>query len=407
MTYDLTALRAQVPALAAGTAHFDGPGGTQTPLPVIEAIAAALSRPLSIRGDGLPGERNAETAVVEARRAMADLLGADPAGIVFGRSATQLTYDFSRTLAATWSPGDEVVVTRLDHDANIRPWTQAAERAGCTVRWADFDPATGELTADDIRARLSGRTRLVAVTAASNLIGTMPPIAEIARITHEAGALLYVDGVHYAAHAPVDVEALGADFFVCSPYKFLGPHHGVLAARPELLETLRPDKLLPSTDAVPERFELGTLPYEFLAGTRAAVDFLAGLGAGPGGSRRERLTAAFEGIEEHEGALRDRLEKGLAALPQVTVHSRAARRTPTLLLTLDGHRTEDAYRFLAGRGVHAPSGSFYALEASRRLGLGDTGGLRVGLAPYTSDEDVDRLLTGLSAFLGRGTDAQG
>ncbi|GAA2272642.1 cysteine desulfurase-like protein [Streptomyces atrovirens] len=428
MTYDLSALRARIPALAAGTAHFDGPGGTQMPLPVIEAIAATLSRPLSIRGDGLPGERNAETVVVEARRAMADLLGADPAGIVFGRSATQLTYDFSRTLAATWSPGDEVVVTRLDHDANIRPWVQAAERAGGTVRRADFDPATGELTADDIRAVLSGRTRLVAVTAASNLIGTMPPIAEIARITHEAGALLYVDGVHYAAHAPVDMEALGADFVVCSPYKFLGPHHGVLAARPELLETLRPDKLLPSTDAVPERFELGTLPYEFLAGTRAAVDFLAtlqplrgssgsgGPGAEPPGdvegrrgreSRRGRLVSAFEAIEEHEGVLRDRLEKGLAALPGVTVHSRAVRRTPTLLITLDGRSTTDAYRFLAERGVHAPSGSFYALEASRHLGLGDTGGLRVGLAPYTSGEDVDRLLTGLSDFLERRTDAHG
>ncbi|MGC2999331.1 cysteine desulfurase-like protein [Streptomyces sp. G35A] len=399
MTYDLTALRARIPALAAGTAHFDGPGGTQMPLPVIEAISAALSRPLSIRGAGLPGERNAEDIVTGARRAMADLLGADPSGIVFGRSATQLTYDFSRTLARDWGPGDEVVVTRLDHDANIRPWVQAAERAGSTVRWADFDPATGELTADDIRAVLSGRTRLVAVTAASNLIGTMPPVAEIARIVHEAGALLYVDGVHCTAHAHVDVEALGADFFVCSPYKFLGPHHGVLAARPGLLETLRPDKLLPSTDAVPERFELGTLPYEFLAGTRAAVDFLAGLAARPDGTRRERLASAFEAIEEHEGRLRGRLEKELAAVPEVTVHSRAARRTPTLLLTLEGHRTEDAYRFLAGRGVHAPSGNFYALEASRRLGLGDTGGLRVGLAPYTGAEDVDRFLEGLSAFL--------
>jgi cysteine desulfurase family protein (TIGR01976 family) len=407
MTYDLTALRARIPALAAGTAHFDGPGGTQTPQPVIDAISAALSRPLSIRGDGLPGERNAETLVVEARRALADLLGADPAGIVFGRSATQLTYDFSRTLARTWAPGDEVVVTRLDHDANIRPWVQAAERAGVTVRRADFDPAAGELTTDHIRAVLSARTRLVAVTAASNLIGTIPPIADIARIVHEAGALLYVDGVHYTAHARVDVEALGADFYVCSPYKFLGPHHGVLAARPALLETLRPDKLLPSTDAVPERFELGTLPYEFLAGTRAAVDFLADLAGRPDGSRRERLGAAFERIEEHEGVLRDRLERGLAALDAVTVHSRAARRTPTLLLTLDGHRTEDAYRFLARRGVHAPSGSFYALEASRHLGLGDSGGLRIGLAPYTGEEDVDRLLAGLAAFLDPAADAHG
>ncbi|CAM5258749.1 cysteine desulfurase-like protein [Streptomyces griseomycini] len=401
MTYDLTALRAQVPALAAGTAHFDGPGGTQMPLPVIEAIGTALSRPLSIRGEGLPGERNAEDIVTGTRRAMADLLGADPAGIVFGRSATQLTYDFSRTLAGGWSPGDEVVVTRLDHDANIRPWVQAAERSGCTVRWADFDPATGELTADDIRAVLSERTRLVAVTAASNLIGTMPPVAEIARIVHEAGALLYVDGVHHTAHARVDLEALGADFLVCSPYKFLGPHHGVLAARPALLETLRPDKLLPSTDAVPERFELGTLPYEFLAGTRAAVDFLAGLAARASGGRRERLDSAFEAIGEHEDTLRGRLEEGLAAFGEVTVHSRAARRTPTLLLTLEGHDTADAYRFLAERGVHAPSGTFYALEASRRLGLGDTGGLRVGLAPYTGTEDVERLLEGLSAFLGR------
>ncbi|GGW95175.1 cysteine desulfurase-like protein [Streptomyces malachitofuscus] len=399
MTYDLAALRAQVPALAAGTAHFDGPGGTQTPLPVIEAIAAALSRPLSNRGDGLPGERNADALVVEARRAMADLLGARPGGIVFGRSATQLTYDFARTLAVGWSPGDEVVVTRLDHDANIRPWVQAAERSGATVRRADFDPDTGELTAEHIRAQLSGRTRLVAVTAASNLIGTIPPVAEIARIVHEAGALLYVDGVHRTAHAPVDVEALGADFFVCSPYKFLGPHHGVLAARPELLETLRPDKLLPSTDAVPERFELGTLPYELLAGTRAAVDFLAGLAGQQGGDRRARLGRAFELIEEHEASLRARLEKGLAALDGVTVRSRAARRTPTLLVTLEGHRTQDACRFLAGRGVHAPSGSFYALEASRHLGLGDTGGLRVGLAPYSDDQDVDRLLAGLADFL--------
>ncbi|MFI1439698.1 cysteine desulfurase-like protein [Streptomyces fructofermentans] len=402
MTLDITALRAQFPALAHGTAHFDGPGGTQTPLPVIEAVAAAMSRPLSIRGDGLPGERNAESIVVGARAAMADLLGAEPAGIVFGRSATQLTYDFSRTLAASWGPGDEVVVTRLDHDANIRPWVQAAERVGATVRWADFDPDTGELGVDDIRAVLGARTRLVAVTAASNLIGTRPPVAEIARLVHDAGALLYVDGVHYTAHTAVDVARLGADFFVCSPYKFLGPHHGVLAARPELLETLRPDKLLPSTDIAPERFELGTLPYEFLAGTRAAVDFLAGLAPGSDGSRRERLAAAFALTEEHEDSLRTRVEKGLAVLGGITVRSRAARRTPTLLLTVEGRSTVDAYRFLAERDVHAPSGSFYALEASRHLGLGDAGGLRVGLAPYNSAEDVDRLLEGLSDFL-RGT----
>ncbi|MEU5341972.1 cysteine desulfurase-like protein [Streptomyces sp. NPDC020766] len=399
MTYDITALRSQFPALNAGTAHFDGPGGTQTPQPVIRAVADALAQPLSNRGRGTPGERNAESIVARARQALADLLGAHPAGIVFGRSATQLTYDFSRALAKTWSAGDEVVVTRLDHDANIRPWVQAAAQAGATVRWADFDPATGELTAADVRAVLSPRTRLVAVTAASNLIGTRPPIAEISGLARDAGALTYVDGVHHTAHGLVDLERLGADFFVCSPYKFLGPHHGVLAARPELLETLRPDKLLPSTDAVPERFELGTLPYEFLAGTEAAVDFLAGLDTEARGTRRQRLASAFMALEAHEQALRTQLDKGLSSLPGVQVHSKAADRTPTLLLTFDGRSSVEAYRFLAERGVHAPSGSFYAIEASRRLGLGDTGGLRIGLAPYNNTEDVERLLEGLSEFL--------
>ncbi|MEV2232576.1 cysteine desulfurase-like protein [Streptomyces phaeochromogenes] len=399
MTYDITALRSQFPALSAGTAHFDGPGGTQTPQPVIRAIADALAQPLSNRGQGTPGERNAESIVTKARQALADLLGAQPTGIVFGRSATQLTYDFSRALAKTWSPGDEVVVTRLDHDANIRPWVQAAAQAGATVRWADFDPATGELTAADVRAVLSPRTRLVAVTAASNLIGTRPPIAEISGLVRDAGALTYVDGVHYTAHTLVDLERLGADFFVCSPYKFLGPHHGVLAARPELLETLRPDKLLPSTDAVPERFELGTLPYEFLVGTEAAVDFLAGLDTEATGTRRQRLASAFMALEVHEQALRTQLDKGLSSLPGIQVHSRAVHRTPTLLLTFEGRSSTEAYRFLAERGVHAPSGSFYAIEASRRLGLGDTGGLRIGLAPYNNGEDVERLLQGLSEFL--------
>jgi cysteine desulfurase family protein (TIGR01976 family) len=399
LTYEIAALRSQFPALGAGTAHFDGPGGTQTPQPVIRAIADALAQPLSNRGQGTPGERNAETIVARARQALADLLGAHPTGIVFGRSATQLAYDFSRTLAKTWSPGDEVVVTHLDHDANIRPWIQAAAQAGATVRWADFDPATGELTADDIRAVLSLRTRLVAVTAASNLIGTRPPIAEISRLAHDAGALVYVDGVHYTAHTLVDVEQLDADFFVCSPYKFLGPHHGVLAARPELLDALQPDKLLPSTDVVPERFELGTLPYEFLAGTGAAVDFLAGLDTDATGTRRQRLASAFTALEAHEQVLRTHMDKGLSSLPGVQVHSKAADRTPTVLLTFEDRSSTEAYRFLAERGVHAPSGSFYAVEASRRLGLGDTGGLRVGLAPYNNMDDVERLLSGLAEFL--------
>ena len=405
MTYDVETLRASFPALASGTVHFDGPGGTQTPGVVGEAIAATLTGPLSIRGRRSVSERNADDAVTGFRTAMADLLGADPLGIVYGRSATQLTYDFSRHLSRDWAPGDEIVVARLDHDANIRPWLQAADRAGATVVWVDFDPATGELPVAAVAAVLTDRTRLVAVTAASNLIGTRPDIAGIATAVHDAGALLFVDGVHYTPHAYVDLTALGADFFVCSPYKFFGPHCGVLAADPAVLAGIHPDKLLPSTDVVPERFELGTLPYETMAGVTAAVDFLAGLGdlvtgvaSRPSISRRERLRASQRLVEAHEDTLRERLEAGLAALPGVTVYSRAAHRTPTVLVGFAGRAAEAAAELLAGRGILAPAGSFYALEASRHLGLGEAGGLRIGLAPYNTAAEIDALLAVLSEF---------
>lgn len=398
-SYDVAAVRADFPQLEGGSAHFDGPGGTQTPRPVAEAIAGALLAPLSNRGTVTPGERNAEKTVQDARTAIADLVGGEAAGVVFGRSATGLAYDFSRMLARSWKPGDEVVVTRLDHDSNVRPWVQAAERAGATLRWLDFDPATGAL--DDVSTVLTERTVLVAATAASNLIGTRPNVRAITDAAHAVGALVYVDAVHLAAHAAIDMSAMGADFVVCSPYKFLGPHLGALVASPALLDTLEPDKLLPSTNDVPERFEFGTLPYELLAGVAAAVDYLASLDRtlGPALPRRERLVASFAALEEHEESLLARLEEGLRMLPGVTVHSRAAHRTPTLLLTFEGRSTVDAYEFLAERGVDAPSSNFYALEASRRLGLGDEGGLRVGLAPYTTADDIDRLLDGLRTFL--------
>ncbi|MFB8778038.1 cysteine desulfurase-like protein [Streptomyces broussonetiae] len=399
MAYDVHAVRAAIPGLLPDSARFDAPGGTQTPRPVVDAIAATLLGPLANRGPHSPGERAAEAVVGAARAALADFVAGDPRGVVFGRSATQLTYDLARTLSRTWTAGDEVVVTRLDHDANIRPWAQAAEAVGATVRTADFDPDSGELTADHLAAVLSPRTRLVAVTAASNLIGTRPDIPKIAELVHGAGALLHLDAVHYAAHTAVDLAALGADTLVCSPYKFLGPHLGVLAARPEFLETLRPEKLLPSSDRVPERFELGTLPYELLAGAAAAVDFLAALDPAATGSRRERLEASFAALAGHERSLRDRLEAGLAALPSVTVRSRAARRTSTLLVTVEGQSAADLSRRLAERGVYVPAGSFYALEASRHLGLGDEGGLRIGPAPYTSTEEVDLLLETLGDLI--------
>ena len=404
MTYNAPAVRSHFPSLDTGLAHFDGPGGTQTPRQVGAAIALTLTRPLSNRGTRSLPERNADDAVTGFRAAMGDLLNADPAGIIYGRSATAITYDFSHHLSHGWGPGDEIVVTRLDHDSNIRPWVQAAERAGATVRWVDFDPATGELTADAVAAVVTENTQFVAVTGASNLIGTRPPISEIARVVHGVGALLWVDGVHSTAHANVDLEALGADFFVCSPYKFLGPHCGVLAASPELLETIHPGKLLPSSDAVPERFEFGTLPYEMMAGVTAAVDFLAALvpadlGVAETLTRRELLVRSALGREEHESQLLARLESGLADLASVTVHSRAADRTPTLLLTFAGASAADASQFLFERRILAPAGSFYAIEASRHLGLGDDGGLRIGLAPYNTAGDVDRLLVAIEDFL--------
>ncbi len=403
-TYDVAALRAHFPALADGTAYFDGPGGSQTPTAVADAVAAALVGGLSNRGATTAAEQRADAAVGAFRAAAADLVGGDPAGTVVGRSMTALTLDLARTLARGWGPGDEVVVTRLDHDANVRPWVLAAEAVGATVRWAGFDPATAELDPGEVTALLGPRTRLVAVTAASNLLGTRPDVAAISAAAHEVGALVHVDGVHLTAHHHVDVAALGADLYSWSPYKVLGPHCGVLHADPALLEGLRPAKLEAAADRVPERFEHGTLPYELLAGVTAAVDFVAGIagtvgadGPGPEAGRRERLAASVAAVEGHEARLCDRVEEGARALG-LTVRSRARRRTPTLLLTFEGVPgvgAMDAYRFLAGLGVNAPASSFYAVHASRHLGLGDAGGLRVGIAPYTDDEEVDRLLAGL------------
>jgi cysteine desulfurase family protein (TIGR01976 family) len=397
MPFDVATVRAHFPALSTGTAHFDGPGGSQTPECVARAVHDTLVSSIANQGTVTAAERRAEDAVIDGRRAIADLLGADPRGIVFGRSMTQLTFDFSRALAKTWSSGDEVVVSRLDHDANVRPWVIAAEAAGATVRWIDFDPESTELTPDHVAEQLSDRTRVVAVTGASNLLGTRPDLEAIGRLVHARDAIYYVDGVHLTAHAAIDVAAMGADLFACSPYKFSGPHCGFAAGRPELLESLHPDKLLPSPDEIPERFELGTLPYELLAGTTAAVDFIAGLG-GEGDTRRQRIVASMDAVEKHEDALRRRIEDALRELGGVQVHTRATNRTPTLLVTFDGRDADDAYCFLAERNVNAPAGSFYAYEPARRLGL-ENGGLRIGLAPYNDDSDVDRLLTGLAEFV--------
>jgi cysteine desulfurase family protein (TIGR01976 family) len=391
-------LRSKFPALQHRTAFFDSPGGTQTPLAVGDAIRDALTQPLANRGEVTQAERNATDIVSRCRLALSDFLNVASDTIIMGRSATALTFDLSRMISRSWRSGDEVVVTRLDHNSNVQPWLVAAERTGAVVRWVDFDPVSGELPVAAVVEKLSDRTRLVAVTAASNVIGTKTDITRIAEAVHTVGALLYVDGVHYAAHALVDVPGLGADFFVCSPYKFLGPHCAAVTGRPELLHALSPDKLAVSPNAVPERFELGTLPYELMAGTAAAIDFLADI-APRGSTRRDRLASSMRAIDDHETGLRVVIEDGLAQFEQITVHSRATERTPTLFVSLADRREQHLSRFLAERNINAPSSHFYAVDASQRLGLGGEGALRIGLAPYNSREDADRLLNSVADFL--------
>ena len=397
VTYDVDRIRARIPALAGGVAYFDGPGGTQTPDLVAAAIASALTSPLSNRARVTGAEINADDITLAARQAGADLVNGDPRGIAFGRSMTDITFDIARTLAQGWGPGDEIVVTRLDHDGNVRPWVTYAQRSGATLRWVDFDKATGVLAVADVTKLLNENTRLVAITGASNLLGTRPDLVAIGKAVHQTPALFYVDGVHLTAHAPVDMQAIGADFYVCSPYKFLGPHIGMLAASPALLETLHPDKLRPSTESVPDRLELGTLPYELLAGITAAVDVLADLVPGDEAtmSRRDRIVRSMAALESYEDELHVYLRAGLESVPGVRLYCHAPHRTPTELFSIDGVDSEQIYVTLSALGVNAPASSFYAIEAADWIGLGEPGAVRVGLAPYTSHDDVDRLIAGL------------
>jgi cysteine desulfurase family protein (TIGR01976 family) len=396
MTYDVQKIRADFPSLNTGIAFFDGPGGSQVPNCVGAAIASAITKPISNRNTITESERNAEEIVINFRQAVADLLNADPGGVVYGRSWTQITYDFARTLAKSWKSGDEIIVTKLDHDSNIRPWVQAAQAVGATIKWAEFDPNTGELPISAIGKLLSDKTKLVAVTGAGNTLGTRPDIKAIASEVHRYSALLYVDGVHLTPHAPIDIQSLGADFYGFSFYKLLGPHCSAIAAQPELLQTLNNDKLLPATNVVPERFEFGTLPYELMAGCIATIDYLANLTSNNENTRRERLRHSMAELEKHEEDLFHLMEKGIKSLPGVKTYGHAIRRTPTIYFTIAGVENSVIYKHLASKKINAPAGNFYALEVSRALGLGDAGAVRAGLAPYSSHEDVERLLTALS-----------
>lgn len=395
MTYDVEKIRADFPALKSGLAFFDGPGGSQVPSQVGKAIAAAITKPISNRNVITESERNADEIVSNFRSAVADLINADPGGVVYGRSWTQITYDFSRTMAKTWNPGDEIIVTNLDHDSNIRPWVQAAESAGVTVKWARIDSETGELPTAAITNLLGSKTRLVAVTGAGNTIGTRPDIRAIANEVHRSRALLYVDGVHLTPHTAVDINELGADFYGFSFYKLLGPHCAAISAKPELLATLDNDKLLPSSSIVPERFELGTLPYELMAGCTATVEYLSNLVATGASNRRQRIINSMHELEKYEEHLFGIMKNEIESLPGVTTYGHANNRTPTLYFNVKGLAGVDVYKHLAELKVNAPSGNFYALEVSRALGLGDAGAVRAGLAPYSTLNDVTRLINGL------------
>jgi cysteine desulfurase family protein (TIGR01976 family) len=403
MTFDVGTVRAAYPALADGYAYLDGAAGTQLPEPVIDAVAGAYRSGLGNSGGAFPASRRSDMITDECRRAVADLTGGVPEGVILGPNMTTLTYRLSRSLAAGWGPGDEIVVTRLDHDANVRPWVQAAAAAGATVRWAEVLLPEGDLEVAQLAGLMSERTRLVAVTAASNLIGTRPDVAGITALAHAAGALAYVDGVHATQHGPVDVAELGADFYTTSAYKWCGPHVGAVVADPALLGTLAPDKLAPAPDSVPDRFEHGTLAFADLAGVTAAVEHLAGL-AGPAAgtaTRRERILASMAAAQAHEQELFAVLLGGLDAMDHVTTYGKAARRTATACFTVAGRTPLQVAEHLAQRQINVSDGDNYAWELAGALGLRGTGGaVRAGLVHYNDRSDVDRLLTAVAA-LGR------
>jgi cysteine desulfurase family protein (TIGR01976 family) len=397
----LDALRSAFPALErvhAGhpVAYFDGPGGTQVPRAVVDAMGDYLYHHNANTHWEYPTSAETDRLLDGARRALADFLGADAGEIAFGANMTTLTMHVARALARRWAPGDEIVVTELDHRANVDPWLEAARDHGLVVRMARVDTATGTLDWEHLRSKLSPRTRLLAVGAASNALGTVTDAAAVAELARSIGALSYVDAVHYAPHHLVDVRAIGCDFLACSAYKFYGPHVGVLYGRRALLEELDVPKLAPAPDEAPERLETGTQNHEGIVGAAAAVGFLAALGEG--GDRRARLTSAHQLLHARGQALVTRLWEGLAAVDGVTLYGPPPDRprTPTVSFVVRGLPADEVTRRLAARGVWVSHGDFYASTVVDRLGHADDGGLvRAGCACYTTEEEVERLIEGV------------
>lgn len=379
--------RERFPGLAGDWARLDGPAGTQMVDVAIDAMAEWMRSGRGANEGGVFAAAGETDALVDAARAsVARLLGGAPAEVAFGPGMTALTMRFAAAVGRTLRPGDEVVCTRLDHDANVRPWLIACERAGATVRFAEPDRERLELPAAAIEAVLSDRTRWVAVTAASNAVGTIPDLHGIVPAAHAAGAKVFLDAVHAAPHRQFDVARLGCDALACSAYKWYGPHVGILWARPEVHDELAPDKLRPSPDSVPERWELGTLPFEALAGVRAAADYVTSLD--------------WAEVREHEeGLLGDALE-GLGAVPGVRLHGAARQRTSTLMLTVEGRTSREVAAALAEHRVAVWHGNYYAWELERFLGLEPHGAVRAGFVHYNDVSDAERLIAAVRAVAG-------
>jgi len=402
--FPIDAVRAQFPALSVGKdrIYFDAPGGTQICQPAIDRMVAHLKSGTANSGGAFVTSRETDALSEEAHRAMADLLGADPGEIAFGPNMTSLTLALSRAISRKWGAGDEMVLTHLDHDANVSPWLLVAQDKGMTVRWIDFDPATGMLDLDALPGLLSDRTRLVAVGGASNALGTLNDIKRITGIIKaKSQALFFVDAVQSVPHIPTDVRDLGCDFLACSPYKFFGPHQGVLWGRAEVLEGIEAYKVRPA-DANPpgHRFETGTPSFEAQGGVLGTIEYLDWLGGhfSDANSRPERLRAAMTACIAYERDLGERMLAGLRAIPGVKLWGRPTMegRVPTFAITIEGHRPDDVARKLAERDMFVWSGHFYAVEVIARLGLEQAGGLiRIGLCHYATADEVDRLLDAL------------
>lgn len=405
---DLTWTRSQFPALhqsinGAPAVFFDGPGGTQVPQRVIDAVSDYYLRSNANTGGAFDTSRRTDALIAATRAAVADFLGCDAAEIAFGPSMTTLTFALARAIGRTLGPGDEIVVTTLDHDANVAPWRALAER-GVIVRQVDIRDSDCTLDMDDLRAKVSSNTRVVAVGYAANAVGTINDVREAVRLAHSVGALAFIDAVHYAPHGPIDARVLDCDFLACSPYKFFGPHSGVLYGKREHLARFAPYKVRPASDAVPDRWETGTLCHELLAGIAAAIEYFAEAGrrAEPtAASRRHAILAAHRAIHAHEQILSRQMLRGLLAIPGLTLYgisdeAHLEQRVPTFGVRIAGHAPIDLAAKLGDRGFFTWDGNYYALNLTERLGIESTGGfLRIGLVHYNTLEEVDRFLEAL------------